>query len=691
MALLLHALHYRMLCKNPERRPSVQELMGLPQLRPALLEARQRAAALMPSLKLPPLLDPSPLMMRPRITGDEGVATHSDASADASPDRECLDAVPAGVNEGCDSKWPAGALAAQAIQESELSELWRANSMQEQQWRQQQQQVLEVPQQPEVQAELDSDCHLIDNHGSRCSMSSRASSSLAGSLKAHSPAGGPSALEASKRGHQQVRQPGISRMSPAERVAAAIAAARASKASPAAAPATAPAAPDKQPAILPQPEVIAAPANTGIDSSSRRSSSSNRSTSSNQAPPLDRKVQPSSKAGKPPLPAELGGGSRPPSFAGCRPHSGRSTVSASPRPAWNAGSAGGAPGTLHRQRSVNGRGGGTPAHKAAELATAAVKPLSSSKATKGRSAVSNPGSHSHYLQQLEQQRHLRKQQEQPASMPIEQQQQHVPDSVQRLLDKSQELSRMTLHLQHGMQQPQQHLKPPKLPAPHQAPGGGPAAAELQLLLEQQQQPAQMLIGCDTSDDECSSSEDDSTVKRLQFDSASPGSTPMQYSPGRLSDTPPAAAGPTPDGATPEATTPDMFAAAKSMCVRDRGAAMLDESPVLWSNAAAASGVPGPEQQQEQSSAGGGSAEEAVCSSSGAPADGSSSGVSQCVASSIDNAAELPAVLARFTPTTAAAGDSGSNIKAAVMSNPEKQRLQQLESVLLLIGGLYARR
>ncbi|WIA34396.1 hypothetical protein OEZ86_012732 [Tetradesmus obliquus] len=59
-----------MLCKNPERRPSVQDLMGLPVLRPTLLEARARAQQIMPGVKLPPLLDPTPLVRLPRRLSD---------------------------------------------------------------------------------------------------------------------------------------------------------------------------------------------------------------------------------------------------------------------------------------------------------------------------------------------------------------------------------------------------------------------------------------------------------------------------------------------------------------------------------------------------------------------------------------------------------------------------------------------
>lgn len=54
-----------MLCKNPERRPSVQDLMGLPFLRPVMLEARARAHALMPDMQLPPLLEPTPFTPPP--------------------------------------------------------------------------------------------------------------------------------------------------------------------------------------------------------------------------------------------------------------------------------------------------------------------------------------------------------------------------------------------------------------------------------------------------------------------------------------------------------------------------------------------------------------------------------------------------------------------------------------------------
>lgn len=48
-----------MLAKNPDRRPSVAQLMALPELRPAMLEARVRATQLMPGVTLPPLLEPT--------------------------------------------------------------------------------------------------------------------------------------------------------------------------------------------------------------------------------------------------------------------------------------------------------------------------------------------------------------------------------------------------------------------------------------------------------------------------------------------------------------------------------------------------------------------------------------------------------------------------------------------------------
>jgi len=141
-----HSVSCRMLCKNPDRRPSVQQLMALPALRPAMLEARARARELMPTVPLPPLLDPTPLTPLPllgqyRMSGCHDTAVDSECSAGSMNDQHGGSAG-GGSDAGSSSRISCrvgdrrsapGLAAAQAIQASELSELWKANFSQVQQ------------------------------------------------------------------------------------------------------------------------------------------------------------------------------------------------------------------------------------------------------------------------------------------------------------------------------------------------------------------------------------------------------------------------------------------------------------------------------------------------------------------------------------------------------------------------------
>uniref|UniRef100_A0A383WQD5 non-specific serine/threonine protein kinase n=1 Tax=Tetradesmus obliquus TaxID=3088 RepID=A0A383WQD5_TETOB len=744
-----------MLCKNPERRPSVQDLMGLPVLRPTLLEARARAQQIVPGVKLPPLLDPTPLVRLPRVCGGEFAAglDCSSSSLSSSADRDCLDAVRgrAGDDDGCDNSWGGST---GAVQESELSELWRLSSVQQDckqlhalELQQQQQQPGQEGQGQQLQEdeqaeECDSEC-MTDNHGSRCSssrVSSSRASSMGGSLRAHSPVG---ALDSCKRAQQRhnVRQPGISRRSPAERVAAAIAAARHTEPAaetaqdPAAAAAVETALPPQQqhtsdPGIAPANICSAAAAGSGCP-----------------VPPLGLYRKSATAGG-----TATAAGTRPRSGA-ARATPGRPGVAASPRPAWNGGpgpsSAGGA-GMLTRQRSASSRQAAgaqdTQSLKAAAAAAAGKvaagggssnSSSSSSKAAKVHGAGSAPGSN--YLQYLEEQRKPRQQPQQQvdaaqgAAAAVVHQHAVLDSSVQQLLHTSQELSRKTMQLQQGMQQQprasrlaspaqqqqQQRRQEPsddgcKRTAPNdgcvqptpQSQEGGPSAAQLP---EQSPPPAAVFsikaaaagngVGGsygDSEDEDDSSSPDESVVKqRLRFGSASPAASLA----GRLSDASgtPVAQGPTPDAVTPEASTPDMFAAARAAatCFKGGQGTAEEESPLLWGAPAAAGRQSSSTDRQDCKQQG----------TSGHAAMGSTALAGDSPTCSLDAAAPVTgrvqgrgkdaaadAGLALSQPAEGGDGplQASSSISLQPLGSSERQRLELLESVMQVMSGLYAR-
>lgn len=145
LCIMLWCAVCRMLCKNPDRRPSVQQLMALPALRPAMLEARARARELMPGVPLPPLLNPTPLTPQPLpghcgLAGDQDVADGSEGSAGSASDQHGCDCSAGGGSEtdsnrgSCrgDRRVAAGLAAAHAMDASELTELWKANFQQAQ-------------------------------------------------------------------------------------------------------------------------------------------------------------------------------------------------------------------------------------------------------------------------------------------------------------------------------------------------------------------------------------------------------------------------------------------------------------------------------------------------------------------------------------------------------------------------------
>jgi hypothetical protein len=735
-----------MLCKNPERRPSVQDLMGLPALRPSLQDARERAQQIMPGVKLPPLLDPTPLVRAPRGYGSEYAAgLDCDGSElSSSADKDCLDAVRgrAGVDEGCGNSWGGST---GAVQESELSELWRLNSGVQQDRKQlqaleQQQQQLgqeglnqqqQQQQEMEQAEECDSDC-MTDNHGSRCSssrISSSRASSMAGSLRAHSP---PGMLDSCKRAQQRhnVRQPGISRRSPAERVAAAIAAAR--QAAPAAEAAQDPAVAAAAQEAEMQPQQHASDPGVGPVTIS-----SSTVPSACPVPPLGYRRAATAGGAQP-----AAAGSRPRSGA-ARATPGKAGVPASPRPAWNGGpgpnSAVGA-GVLARQRSANSRqaasGQGAQGLKAAAASKAggssSNSSSSSSKAAKPQSAGSAPGSH--YLQYLEEQRQQHKQQQQgdvvqEAAAAVVQQA-GADSSVLQLLHTSQELSRKTMQLQQGMQRQQQQPRASRLASQAQQqqqqrqrrPSDSseqlaaqsaedlqcqPSAAQLQeqvtpVAAVQSVRAAAAGNGVagsfgDTEDEDDSSSPDASVVKqRLSFGSASPAASLAE----RLSDASTTVAqGPTPDAVTPEASTPDMFAAARAAatCLKGGSSTADEESPLLWGAAAAAGRQSSSsEQQEEREVAVAGSAalagDSPTCSIDAAAAR---SGRAAEQGSSKGNVAGASLALSQpaegrdgpLQTSTACAGGSSSLPK---LCGSERQRLQLLESLVQVMGGLYAR-
>jgi hypothetical protein len=367
-----------------------------------------------------------------------------------------------------------------------------------------------------------------------------------------------------------------------------------------------------------------------------------------------------------------------------------------------------------------------------------------------QTAGSAPGSH--YLQQLEEQWQQRKQQQQqqqqaeaPAAAVMVHQQAGTDGSVQQLLHTSQELSRKTMQLQQGMQR--QQSQSPRLASPgqlqQQRDSADDSCTQPQLNAACAQQPSQLAddlegvlaaaqrpeqytpaaaaafgvgaaagagIGYDDSDDEDdSSSPDESVVKqRLRFGSASPAASLA----GRLSDasTTPVAQGPTPDAVTPEASTPDMFAAARAAasCFKGGSSTIEEESPLLWGAAAAAARQSSSSEQQQggehqdQDEQGVGSstalagdrpacsvytAAAAAAAAAGGDADmlnadkGSSAALGQAACQ--DAAGVVP------QPRSAnAAGGSSSDLQQ--LSSSERQRLQLLESVVQVMGGLYAR-
>jgi hypothetical protein len=354
---------------------------------------------------------------------------------------------------------------------------------------------------------------------------------------------------------------------------------------------------------------------------------------------------------------------------------------------------------------------------------------------------SGPGSH--YLQQLEEQRQQRKQQQQQAEAPaaavMVHQQAGTDGSVQQLLHTSQELSRKTMQLQQGMQRQQPQSS--RLASPGQLlqqrgsavnrctqpvsdgacvqqpsqfaddPEGVLAAAQQ---LEQHTPAAAAAcdvgaaagagIGYDDSDDEDdSSSPDESVVKqRLRFGSASPAASLA----GRLSDasTTPVAQGPTPDAVTPEASTPDMFAAARAAasCFKGGSNTVEEESPLLWGAAAAAARQSSSSEQQggeHQDQDEQGTSNSTALAGDRLPfysIDAAVAGrdadmltADKGTSAALGQAAGQAAAVVVLQPRSAnAAGGSSSDLQQ--LSSSERQRLQLLESVVQVMGGLYAR-
>jgi hypothetical protein len=302
-------------------------------------------------------------------------------------------------------------------------------------------------------------------------------------------------------------------------------------------------------------------------------------------------------------------------------------------------------------------------------------------------------------------------------------------SVQQLLHTSQELSKKTMQLQQGMQR--QQSRSSRLASPGQQPlrvsaddsytqAGSHAACVHQPLqsadgldaelataqLPEQHTPAAAAAGgvgaaartgigfADSEDEDDGSSPDASVVKqRLRFGSASPAASLA----GRLSDasSTPVAQGPTPDAVTPEASTPDMFAAARAAasCFKGGSSSAEEESPLLWGAAAAS---------RTQSSSGdkhhgqqGDFCEQGVSSSTalagGSPTWGADAAAAPAAANDAIMQAVRKGTSAAASPARGqAAAVNGNSSDQPQLSSSDRQRLQLLESVVRVMGGLYAR-
>lgn len=646
-----------MLLKNPDKRPSVQELMALPCLRPGILQARKRAQQLIPEVQLPPLFDPTPFVVRQSVSMTNDMDSDSSAAVSEAGVSEVLDVVHAnreyGGVDSSSSSTTRGTLplTTQAVGEDELSKVWRMNSTQPDSAQQQQQTApqLHVQAQEQQQQYPDPghDWQLVDTISSRCSDSSHASSSSPGSLRMlptpKSGLGSP--------GKQAVYQPGI-KLTRAERVAAAIAAARSGKAASAGADDVAGLGTSAIDYHSTATDAVRAEVGTSNTQCSTSSKSESSSTDNALAAP-----QSARQEARAALSARLAAykdskqvGASNGGRLGSRVSSAKGNTPSSSRPAWNAGAANNVLSPIvagmTRQRSSNGRIPGTAS--TLKAAAAALTPTAKDKVNgySSRSVQHQPRPSSKkpggaYLQSLQdrQQHQAHKQNE-------------AKDSVQLMPSKSQQLSMQVTTAE------------PDGPEPQQA-----ASLEAQQQPQQQDTPVSAvggISGYDSDSEDC-----ESAVKQLQFDS-----TPLR-SHNRASKWPRSATLVAHGAAAPDVMAAATAAAQRHTAARlgrnEAEAAAADESPVLWATAGAST-VTGQttavEPQQQQGTP-------PLHSSITSPTDSSQN-----------------SMLHGGVKHGAADGDSLLSGKAAAdhvaLDATERQRLQLLESVLLVVGGLYAK-
>lgn len=681
----------RMLVKDPDKRPSVQELMALPCLRPGMLQARKRAQQLMPDVQLPPLLHPTPFVVRRSISISSGQDGDSDAEAGPA---DALTAVPAGrVHELGDSSnssstWAASALATHALGESELSEVWRVNSLQRDgslaKFQLQQHSEQAPPQQ--LDGETDgtsrvqqqflepySDLQCADTFSSRCSDSSRASSCSPASRQKLSTTGG-----IDSAGRRSVYQPGI-RATQSERVAAAIAAARSKAAAEAddqapLGPAAAPLGPAMADSCVTQDS---SSKGGSTKSSSKGGGSSTSASAAN--PKAAQQEAAAAFSARLALYKEAKATAAGGQTSGSTPAYARGIVQSSPRPAWNAGAAhhSSSPAVAGRQRSSTGRAAGPASTlKAAAAVASSTKVRDTAHSTRpGLPKPQSGGAQKtagDYLQSLEDKK--QKQQEQQQCL------QSSDSGVQQLLSDSQQLSHRVVELQQGVQADG---------IAHSAQQEQPPLAGTSSRERQQQECTTKPGGdCDSDSEDC-----EFAVKQLRFDSTSPGPSSRASGTPTLS-TPAAASGDASDPGTPGTATPDMFAAATAARGLPAGrysagemgvVAAADESPVLWGNMTAnkrlcaAGDAAMLKRDTEQQTA------EGIAHSSAVSPTDSSNITFHNSTSHIGGGVD--------------SGGSHSNAAAtlqlpagaAVISSSERQRLELLESVLLVAAGLYSTR